>query len=156
MYDGEMIVVRQLARGHGGRGIMLISGEDEIPDAPLYTVYKKKKAEYRIHVFNGQVIDVQQKRLRKPADDEEITANHQMRNFDNGWVYCREDVLAPDAVLDEAVKAVKVLGLDFGAVDIGWNEHYQTPYVYEVNTAPGLEGTTLEIYLNAFKREYDI
>jgi hypothetical protein len=38
------------------------------------------------------------------------------------------------------------LHLDFGAVDVGWNEHHGEATIYEVNTAPGLEGTTLEKY----------
>jgi glutathione synthase/RimK-type ligase-like ATP-grasp enzyme len=45
--------------------------------------------------------------------------------------------------------AVSALGLDFGAVDIIWNEREDKCYVLEVNTAPGLQGSTLENYANA-------
>jgi hypothetical protein len=35
-------------------------------------------------------------------------------------------------------------------VDIGWNRHEAQGYVYEVNTAPGLEGATIDSYRRAF------
>jgi D-alanine-D-alanine ligase-like ATP-grasp enzyme len=53
-------------------------------------------------------------------------------------------------VTSEAIKAVNCLGLYFGAADVIWNDKEQRAYVLEVNTAPGLEGTTLENYANAF------
>ena len=87
-------------------------------------------------------MDVQQKRQRRAIDG----INFQIRSHDNGWVFCRRHVAPPTDVLTQAVSAVSVLGLDFGAVDVGWNERNQEATVYEVNTAPGLEGTTLEVY----------
>ena len=60
--------------------------------------------------------------------------------------------MLPDDVTKQALLAVDGLGLDFGAVDVGWNQHYQEATVYEVNTAPGLTGTTLDKYTNAIRR----
>ncbi len=74
-----------------------------------------------------------------------------VRNHDNGWVFCRQDVHPPDEVINQSIEAVRALGLDFGATDVGWNEYYQKACVFEVNTAPGLEGTTLENYTTFFK-----
>jgi glutathione synthase/RimK-type ligase-like ATP-grasp enzyme len=45
--------------------------------------------------------------------------------------------------------AVAALGLDFGAVDIGWNRSTRRATVYEVNTAPYVEGTTAKMYAEA-------
>ena len=72
-----------------------------------------------------------------------------VRNLANGWVFCRDNVVEPDGLRDAAVSACAALGLDFGAVDIIWNERENKCYVLEVNTAPGLQGTTLENYANA-------
>jgi glutathione synthase/RimK-type ligase-like ATP-grasp enzyme len=116
----------------------------------LYVQYKKKRDEYRVHMFRGGVIDVTQKRAVNQEDRTE-TFNRQIRNHGNGWVFCREDVDPPDAVWGQAYSAVRALGLEFGAVDVIWNDHYQTAYVLEVNTAPGLEGTTLERYVEAIR-----
>ena len=68
-------------------------------------------------------------------------------------MFCREDVHAPQVVLNAAVDAILCLGLDFGAVDIGFHNTIG-PCIYEVNTAPGLEGQTLINYVEAFKRLY--
>jgi glutathione synthase/RimK-type ligase-like ATP-grasp enzyme len=40
--------------------------------------------------------------------------------------------------------------LDFGGVDIGWNQRHGAA-VFEVNTAPGIEETSLQAYVEAFK-----
>lgn len=52
-----------------------------------------------------------------------------------------------------AIAAVKALGLDFGAVDTCIAED-GTPYVFEVNTGPGLEATSFDKYVEAFKAAF--
>jgi len=121
-----------------------------IVEAPMYTKYVKKQDEYRVHVFDGEVIDVQQKKKRQLVPNEDV--NYQIRNSANGWVYCRDAVVVPDCVRTAAVAACAALGLDFGAADVGYNCAGQSAVVYEVNTAPGLEGTTLERYNRAIQQ----
>ena len=77
--------------------------------------------------------------------------DYQVRNHENGWVYCRDDLDVPASVFSDATSAVAALGLDFGAVDIIWNQNQARSYVLEVNTAPGLEGTTLTKYVEAIR-----
>jgi glutathione synthase/RimK-type ligase-like ATP-grasp enzyme len=148
--DGHSVVARKLLRANSGRGIVLLSPEDadDIPTAPLYTKYIPKTTEFRVHVFGDRVLDVQEKRRRHDVPDEDV--NWQIRNHGNGFVFARDDVRAPSCVTDAAVRAVSCLGLDFGAVDIGYNAKRDKCRVYEVNTAPGLEGSTLERYFEAF------
>lgn len=149
-WDGGMLVVaRTLLRAHSGRGIVLASSDNgtPLPNAPLYTVYNKKADEYRVHVVAGQVIDVQQKRKRREVDNDDV--NYQIRNARNGWVFCRGEVDCPDSVVRAGIDAVTAMGLDFGAVDIGYNARKEEPCVYEVNTAPGVEGSTLDRYKSA-------
>lgn len=147
---GHTVVARTLCRGNSGRGIVLVDPDSGcgLPQAPLYTRYVKKVDEYRVHVFRGEVIDVQQKRKREDTPRDEC--DYRIRNHGNGFVFCRGDTEPPQILLDASVAAVHALGLDFGAVDVGWNDHHGLPYVYEVNTAPGLEGETLESYWKAF------
>lgn len=147
--EGHTVVCRTLLRAQGGRGIVLASKENKpLVAAPLYTKYFKKADEYRVHVLGGQVIDVQMKKKRQEVDNEHV--NYQIRNVANGWVYCRGGVTAPQCVTDNAVRAVAALSLDFGAADIGYNVHGRCCAVFEVNTAPGLEGETLDKYYHAF------
>lgn len=117
--------------------------------APLYVKYVKKQQEYRVHVFNGSVIDVQRKMRRTDTPDAEV--NWQVRNHCNGFIFGREGVELPDVALTMSKDSVGALGLDFGAVDIIYNAHEDKYYVLEVNTACGLTGTTLEVYTAAIQ-----
>ena len=144
------VLCRTLTRANSGRGIVLAETPEQLVPAPLYTRYVPKQQEYRVHVFRELgVIDVQQKRRDTSVPEEE--RNSYIRNHDAGWVFCRENVQPPQAVLNASVDAVLALGLDFGAVDIGFHNNIG-PCIYEINTAPGLEGQTLVNYAQAFKR----
>lgn len=150
--QGHTVVERHILNGNSGAGIRLVEpgGEDGITKAPLYVKYVPKKQEYRIHVCGGQAVDIQRKARRKDVEDDAI--NWKIRNHDNGFIFARNegDVVPPDVIV-QSVNAVNLLGLAFGAVDVIFNEKEQKAYVLEVNTAPGLSGTTLEGYLSRFK-----
>ena len=142
------VVCRTLTRANSGRGIVLAETEEQLVPAPLYTRYTPKSLEYRIHVFRDfGVIDAQQKRKASGIEDRD----NYIRNHDKGWVFCRENCNPPSDVIVKAMDAVVALQLHFGAVDIGWHKDIG-PIVYEVNTAPGLEGQTLTSYVEAFKK----
>lgn len=144
--DGNTIVVRNKLTGHSGDGIIIIEKNQEVPQAPLYTKYVFKTKEFRVHVANGKVIDTQQK-IRDP-DREPI--NWKVRSHENGFIYVRNNV-SVDVIRDNlSIDAIGALGLDFGAVDIVQDKH-GVYYVLEVNTAPGLEGQTLDNYVKAFQ-----
>ena len=144
------VLSRTLTRANSGRGIVWAETPEQLVPAPLYTRYVPKTEEYRVHVFKEfGVIDVQQKKKDSTTPDEQ--RNKYIRNHSAGWVFCREDIHAPQVVLTNAIDSIACLGLDFGAVDIGFHPTIG-PIVYEVNTAPGLEGQTLVSYATAFKR----
>lgn len=152
--EGHTVVCRTLLRASKGRGIVLVTPQtdNEICKAPMYTKYVKKADEYRIHVAFGEVIDAQMKKRRLEVEDDDV--NWQIRNAHNGWVFARDGVSPPDCVKSAAISSVAALSLDFGAVDIGYNVKEGTAAVYEVNTAPGLEGTTLDTYYAAFLKRF--
>lgn len=150
--DGDnTIVVRHKLTGNSGEGIEIVDPEDgaTLPDAPLYVLYIKKKQEYRVHVAKGEVVDIQRKARRTDVPDDQI--DWRIRNHDNGFIFARNDLQVPRSVGEAAKRACTALNLDFGAVDVIWNDRQGTPYVLEVNTAPGLSGTTLEGYVERFK-----
>lgn len=154
MHDGKVVVARTILRGHSGAGIVVLDPKEvDIPViAPLYVEYIPKKEEYRIHVFNGEVVDIQRKARKKDVPDDQV--NWKVRNLANGFIFARgEDALGkvPQDVLDQAVKAVASLGLDFGAADVIYNDKQKKAYVLEVNTAPGLSGSTLDGYVERLK-----
>lgn len=147
--EGVAVVCRTKLNGHSGDGIVIASKQEEIVDAPLYTKYVMKKHEYRIHVFNGKVIFQQRKARKKEVADDKI--NWKVRNLAGGFIYANQDVNADDACKQLAIDAVAALELHFGAVDIIWNEKQNKYYVLEINTAPGLTGSTLDAYVEAFR-----
>ncbi len=152
--EGHTIVERHILNGHSGNGIRIVQPGEELQNAPLYVQYKKKKKEYRVHIFKGEMIDEQIKKRSTEARDNG-NVNTFVRNVSGGWVYCRSDIVPCDVRKELAIRSITALGLDFGAVDIIYNEHENQYYVLEVNTAPGLEGTTLQKYLDAFTRYYN-
>ena len=108
----------------------------------------KHKHEYRVHVFKDKVIDVQQKRKRIGA------IGNGVRNHANGWIYARAEIAPSEELLSSARRAVNLLGLDFGAVDIGHRLIDNKLFVFEINTAPGITGTTLDNYAKAIYNYY--
>jgi glutathione synthase/RimK-type ligase-like ATP-grasp enzyme len=151
--EGAEVCARKVLRGSGADGLVLFSGLDEFVEAPLYTRYVKKKEEFRVHVVGNKIIDVQRKAIKKDLP-EDFKVNVKIRNLDNGYIFMRNDIVVPDDVKEQALKAMETTGLDFGAVDVIWNEKKQEAYVLEINTAPGLQGTTVELYGNALKEHF--
>lgn len=143
------VVCRTLLRASEGRGIVVADAAAKLVAAPLYVRFVPKDVEYRVHVFRGTAIHVQQKRLRNGLQNDE-NRNQYIRNTANGWVFTIEHVECPIEVQEEAVKAVTALGLDFGAVDVAVSKK-QEVVIFEVNTAPGIEGTTVNKYADVLK-----
>lgn len=150
----RIVFGRRLLNSSSGRGIEIYKRPEDVQDGlPLYVRYVPKKDEYRVHVFNGQVIDVQKKMRRLGEFLGDPETRNMVRNYDNGWVFGRAGIAPPQDVIDQSVAAVRALGLDFGAVDTGWTENIQQATVYEVNTAPGLTGSTVASYVRAISSE---
>lgn len=149
--SGACVLCRKLVSSYSGLGIVVANTVDQVVNAPLYVKYKKKKKEFRAHVIFGQVVEVVEKRKKR-----DTVQNTMIRNHANGWVFCRDNVVVPPDLREAAVGAVNVLGLQFGAVDLIWNEKENKSYVLEINSAPGIEGQTVNTYANAFVGKYNV
>lgn len=135
---------RTVLNGHSGEGIHIADNNEDFVEAPLYTKgITLQRREFRVHVMQGIVIYVQQKkRVEGWRDLPEYS--ERIRNHHTGWIYATSDINPNEACINSAIAAVNALGLDFGAVDI--ITRHDHAWVLEVNTAPGLTGTTLETY----------
>lgn len=145
-----LVVCRTILSGHSGNGIVISSSPRELVDAPLYTLYIPKDAEYRVHMADWRVEPIFVQRKVRDPDREPTT--WKVRSHANGFIYQhnhKSDI--PLDVLAQAASAFKASSLDFGAVDVIYNERERKAYVLEINTAPGLEGETILRYANAFK-----
>lgn len=157
--EGVVVVARTKLAAKSGAGIVFLDSSTDVDEwvkAPLYTQYVKKAEEYRIHIAFGEVIDQQRKILRKvhPDTGEPIdpkTVDFRIRNLANGFIFAKQGLSVPDDVFKQAKKAMVKSGLDFGAVDVIYNKSQNKAYVLEINSAPGLENSTVENYVKAFK-----
>lgn len=156
--EDALICVRQKLNGHSGEGLSVkpfnqLTAEDK--RAPLFVEYVKKATEWRVHIGVGgddRKCFIQKKARRRDVPDEQV--DWQIRNHVNGFIYQHNDLNINEAfeleLEDLAADALQALDLDFGAVDIIQNGK-KGLFVLEVNTAPGLEGKTLEHYTEYFK-----
>ena len=146
--EGHTVVARATLTGHSGQGITIHNPNSLLPPAPLYTRYMKKKHEFRVHFFSGQIVDVQRKAVLRSTPAADI--DYQIRTHGSGFVYIREGFDVPPVVNRAAQAYLNATPLDFGALDIIYNERNEMAYILEVNTAPGVSGTTARNYANAF------
>ncbi len=160
---GKHVFCRTKLGGSSGEGIVTATTPESIVDAPLYTRYYPKTHEFRVHVFNGQVIDLTQKKLKGGANVRS-ESNTLVRSLSNGWAHCHGEMVL-DSVSRERMgtaccSLISGLGLQFGAVDVlaifdppaelGGGRTLKSFVVCEVNTGPGLENqTTIEAYTKA-------
>lgn len=141
---GTTVFVRKKLNASSGRGIV-VSSKLPLEDAPLYVKSVSKTKEFRVHVVADQVIDLQEKRRKNGSK-----VNEMIRNLDNGWVFCRQNIIVPTGLKELGIAAVKAIGLLFGAVDVIFDAAANKLYVLEVNTAPGLTNSTAINYAKAF------
>lgn len=143
--DGKIVIGRALLEGTRGEGIVVMEKVTQFKECALYTQYTEPTKEFRIYTFNGKFIDALEKR-RDSDRLAEGTIDYRVRTEENGWVFCRNNVQVPQEAAKQAVRATRALGLLFGGVDIIWNQKENRAAVLEVNTAPGIFGTTVSLY----------
>ncbi len=142
--DNGLVFCRRLVSSSQGKGIVVADSPDKVVPAPLYTRGIKADVEYRVHVFNGKVIDA----VRKFYFGKDRTSI--VRNLENGWTFIRKGVVMTKELEALSLKACSALGLDFCALDlIVKGDKY---YFLEANTAPGMTGTTVVKYADAIEK----
>jgi hypothetical protein len=152
--QGHVVFGRKLLNASCGDGIIVLEkpleGNADGGDAcPVYTKYKKKKREFRVHVFKDKVVAVVEKKRKSGWNGQQDT---KIRNLVNGYVFCQGIEILPtlsERIEALAISASKVSGSDFKGVDLGYNEKQDDLFVIEVNSAPGIEGSNVDKYVKA-------
>lgn len=149
--SGQTVFARMYLNASCGKGIIVRQPGAEPPFnvmgyAPVYTLYKKKKREFRVHVFKDQVVAVVEKRRKAGWEGVQDT---KIRNLANGYVFCQEVLNEPPGLRELAIKAAALSPSDFRGVDIGYNEKKDELFVIEINSAPGIQGSNIGKYLEA-------
>jgi len=150
-FDGVLLLARKSSHMHGS-GCYFVTSQYDFDNArrigcTSFTEFIPTKREFRVHVINGEAVFIFERVC--PSEPESL-------NIRNEWNEERRTVNeVPSTVIAEAIRVVEVMGLHFGAVDIGFSMN-DRPYVYEVNTAPGLVNDdthmkpSFAVYKNAF------
>lgn len=134
-----------------------VGGDDLLRPTTSVDYYSKREQfanEYRVHSFLGRSIRAGKKVHRTPQSETPFhgTPHQWIRSFDAGWqISYADDSGIRQKHRDIAHAAVRALGLQFGAVDIG-EKGDGTLIVLEVNRAPGVEGGSTESYGRAMRR----
>lgn len=162
--NNETWVARTLDRASSGAGIELVTQDvlstGRIPRAGVYTKAIEKRREYRVHVIRlphgGYVVADVVRKIRRPGVDD--TNRPFIWNHDADFIFVRNGVnrdTVPNRVLQKALIAVRGMSLHFGAVDViverGGRLADAQAYVLEINTAPGMEGQTVQMYAQYFR-----
>lgn len=152
--DAYPVVCRTVLSGHSGEGIVIANTPEELVPAALFVQYVNKDQEYRVHLGRtpeGEItiIGKQRKARRLSVPDEEV--NWKVRNLEGGFIYARNGFETPTSVLEAAERVFDETGLDFGAVDVIYKASTDTALVLEINSAPGLTGSTVGEYAEFFK-----
>lgn len=153
--------------GHSGSGLKRLEPKTalaEFPYCDLYTKYFAKDKELRVLcIRHGDTFDtmfLEKKRILPERYAEFGLAGKPdwfIRTHANGWIFSREAEVLPGTT-ELAKRAMHAIGLHFGAVDIlakpmgGAGGTAWDCRVGEVNTAPGLEGQTLEFFKSGLFR----
>ena len=135
-------LIRRTNVHHGGSGFELFPDPVTLYPTPgkHYIEFIASESEYRVHVFEGEVIKVSRKKPSREGADQTC------RSHANGWYFSKCDVnRVHDSLKAEAIKAVKALGYDFGAVDLIYNRGGNA-YVLEVNSGMGLDNSGIALY----------
>jgi len=119
--------------------------------ATYFSKYYNKQREYRVHIGSGKVLLFSVKNGDK---------NEKIWNTKHGFTFrhmARSEWMWANELMEiqrMCKKAVKVLGLDFGAVDVLYSDQEPQRFVItEVNTAPGLSPLGVRKYAEYFMKK---
>jgi len=116
----------------------------------FWTKYLDISEEWRLHFFRSPRGGL--RLLRSAQKVPKSNAHPFIRSHKLGWKLSYTGG-APAELRAAARRAVEALALDFGAVDCGLTNGQ--PVVLEVNTCPGLEGGTLQLYVEQVMRRVE-
>lgn len=122
--------------GFGGKDIVPVFQAKEVPwrtaaGFDWFSSYVPVETEYRAWTFRGEVLDLYEKVMMRPEEYKYVAG----RNFRQGFEFQHVAKPPKDAV-DEAIKALKSIDYDFGAIDMLRGEDGLI-YILECNSAPG-------------------
>jgi len=158
---------------HGIPGILARSnhhkGADDLLNPPknpdYWTTKEDISGEYRLHSFGGRSIKAGVKKVRegftiaesevaykKGIAEGKLLAHPWIRSTKTGWFVDYENFTSTAKMKQIAHKSIEILGLTFGAVDIGERTADGTLFVMGVSRAPEIEAKSMGAYQRAITK----
>jgi len=133
-----------------GLDIDIINNRQDLDDLSVDRIHGRywvplieTKYEIRVHFVLGDIVRIF---VKRPGID--ALPNSFIRTLHHGWHYSIKNNVG-----EEWTKAKQIahnlaedLGLGFGGIDMAWVPKEKRYIIWEVNTAPGLNANTLELY----------
>lgn len=142
------------ARHSSGRNFFYCRNRRQVKEAKrkgavYFSQFYPKTEEYRVHVAHNKILLIS----RKVGNKDCLIWNKNKNGFEFETIRWKE---WPENVIKVALEAIRVIGLDFGAVDImgkpkqGRFRRYKPVVVAEINTAPRLANYASQRYAEYF------
>lgn len=143
---GYEVVARKYVEGAKGEGIVLMKKPLDFIPCPLYTIKVGNVNEYRVYMWNDEVLDVRIKlcnKDKKPDPDN--------MKYGEQYEFCELDDIneMPADCFTQAKLAARRLGLTTAGLDVVWDG--RQAFVLEANTAPYLGARTVAKYSKKLK-----
>lgn len=149
--NGLTVIARTKLEGMKGDGLVVLKKGVDFVKANLYTVKTPSTDEYRVYMFNGEVLDARVKVLAEGAEENPDGMRHEDK-----YEYCKFDYPVPDDVAEQAKLAIAKVGLFTGGVDVLWDATGTgLATVLEINSAPYIGGDTADKYAASFKDYFE-
>ncbi|SRR5258708_15291760 len=159
--ETEFPVIGRPAKHKAGSGFFVCNNEQEIINAKIngavyFSKFYPKTKEYRVHVAGDKTLLVSV----KEGDTTKMIWNKRLSNFNFRHMHRSEWLENEDLfyMVRLAKKAIRVIGLDFGAVDVlafPIDQSLPKFVVCEVNTTPALSPLAISKYVKYFNKVLD-
>lgn len=137
-----------------GKDIVVVNqGKDfanlypDVWEGKFWVPFVETKYECRLHFVLGDIVRIFSK---VPGNNSNI--DFPIRTTTFGWHYkLRDKDTKFSKAKDAAMKCAEIMGLKFGAIDMAWVPDEEKYIIWEVNTAPGLNTNTLQVYADKLR-----
>lgn len=139
-----------------GRDIVIINSQQDLQQFTIeqlilrfYVKYIPTEYEIRLHYILGNIEKIFLKQPGPFAD-----TNIPIRSTSHGWHYSirpNDDEHRFVKAKELALQIAEKINLQFGAFDMAWSKINKQYILWEINTAPGLNEQTLQLYTERLK-----
>lgn len=147
------IVIRKTLTGFGGAGIIFCANQEQynlnMRRNYWWTPFVKCEFELRVHVFGNQVNRIYKKILDNGNQEEEFP----IRNHHSGYHFSLRNKENYQKVIDLVSRLgehFKSVGGNFVGLDLGYNKESGRYFIFEGNSAPGLNSVNAREYAEYF------